>query len=249
MSEIFTGAFWAQYGGIILEGVWDTIVMTGVSTLVAYLLGLPMGVIMILTQPHGIRPNKLVYNVLGWVINMGRSLPFIILMIAIFPLTKFIVGTKVGVKGAIVPLVVSAAPFIARMVETSLSEVDAGVVEAAQSMGASTFQIVWKVYLPEAKPSLVLGGSISLITILAYTAMAGTMGAGGLGDLAIRYGHQRKVPSVMWMTVLILIVMVQIIQSTFNYTSKKMDKRLNDEKASDKGFTALAFTEKFRKGW
>lgn len=227
MSEIFTGAFWAQYGGIILEGVWDTIVMTGVSTLVAYLLGLPMGVIMILTQPHGIRPNKLVYNVLGWVINMGRSLPFIILMIAIFPLTKFIVGTKVGVKGAIVPLVVSAAPFIARMVETSLSEVDAGVVEAAQSMGASTFQIVWKVYLPEAKPSLVLGGSISLITILAYTAMAGTMGAGGLGDLAIRYGHQRNVPSVMWTTVLILIVMVQVIQSTFNYTSKKIDKRLD----------------------
>lgn len=248
MSEIFTGAFWAQYGGIILEGVWDTIVMTGVSTLVAYLLGLPMGVIMILTQPHGIRPNKLVYNVLGWVINMGRSLPFIILMIAIFPLTKFIVGTKVGVKGAIVPLVVSAAPFIARMVETSLSEVDAGVVEAAQSMGASTFQIVWKVYLPEAKPSLVLGGSISLITILAYTAMAGTMGAGGLGDLAIRYGHQRNVPSVMWTTVFILIIMVQVIQSTFNYASKKMDKRLNDEKSSDRGFIPLAFTEKFRKG-
>ena len=187
MSEMFTGAFWAQYGGIIVEGIWDTIVMTGVSTLMAYILGLPMGVIMILTQSHGIRPNKLVYNVLGWIINMGRSLPFIILMIAIFPLTKFIVGTKVGVKGAIVPLVVSAAPFIARMVETSLSEVDAGVVEAAQSMGASTLQIVWKVYLPEAKPSLVLGGSISLITILAYTAMAGTMGAGGLGDLAIRY--------------------------------------------------------------
>ena len=197
MSEIFTGAFWTQYGGIILEGIWDTLVMTGISTLVAYILGLPMGVIMILTQPHGIRPNKLVYNVLGWVINMGRSLPFIILMIAIFPLTKFIMGTKVGVKGAIVPLVISAAPFIARMVETSLSEVDAGVVEAAQSMGASTFQIVWKVYLPEAKPSLVLGASISLITILAYTAMAGTMGAGGLGDLTIRYGHQRNVPSVM----------------------------------------------------
>ncbi len=248
MSEIFTGAFWAQYGGIILEGIWDTLVMTGISTLVAYILGLPMGVIMILTQPHGIRPNKLVYNVLGWVINMGRSLPFIILMIAIFPLTKFIMGTKVGVKGAIVPLVISAAPFIARMVETSLSEVDAGVVEAAQSMGASTFQIVWKVYLPEAKPSLVLGASISLITILAYTAMAGTMGAGGLGDLTIRYGHQRNVPSVMWITVLILIVMVQMIQSTFNYASKKMDKRLNDEKASDKGFTALAFMEKFRKG-
>lgn len=225
MAEFIT-AFWSQYGNVLLEGIRDTLIMVGVSTLFAYLLGLPMGVILILTQPHGIRPNRLVYRILDWIINVGRSLPFIILMVAIMPFTKLLVGTKIGVKGAIVPLVVSAAPFIARMVETSLSEVDAGVVEAAQSMGASTFQIVWKVYLPEAKPSLVLGGAISIVTILAYTAIAGTVGAGGLGDIAIRYGHQRGVPSVMWVTVIFLIILVQVIQVVFSALSKSIDKRL-----------------------
>ena len=165
-------------------------------------------------------------RVLGWIINVGRSLPFIILMIAIMDFTKLIVGTKMGVPGAIVPLVVSAAPFIARMVETSLAEVDAGVVEAAQSMGASRLQIVWKVYLPEAVPSLILGASISIITILGYTAIAGAMGAGGLGDLAIRYGYQRRVPEMMWVTVIFIIVLVQIIQSLFSWLSTKLDKRL-----------------------
>ena len=226
MAEIFTSAFWAEYGGILAEGVWDTLLMTGLSTLLAYLFGLPMGVVMILTQPHGIRPNRVVNAVLGWIINIGRSLPFIILMIALFPFTKLIVGTKIGIRGAVVPLVVSAAPFIARMVETALSEVDAGVIEAAQSMGASTLQIVWKVYLPEAKPSLILGGSVSLIAIVGYTAMAGTMGAGGLGDLAIRYGHQRNVPSVMWITVIFLIILVQVVQSVFSRLSVRIDKRL-----------------------
>ena len=136
------------------------------------------------------------------------------------------VGTKIGVKGAIVPLVVSAAPFIARMVETSLAEVDAGVIEAAQSMGASTFQIVRKVYLPEAKPSLILGGSISVITILAYTAIAGAVGAGGLGDLAIRYGYNRRVASMLLVTIVILVLLVQIIQSVFSRLSTSIDKRL-----------------------
>ena len=181
---------------------------------------------MILTQPHGIRPNKIVNAVLGWIINIGRSLPFIILMIALFPFTKLVVGTKIGITGAVVPLVVSAAPFIARMVETALSEVDAGVIEAAQSMGASTFQIVRKVYLPEAMPSLILGGSITLIAIVGYTAIAGMVGAGGLGDLAIRYGHQRHVPSVMWVTVIILIILVQAVQSVFSRLSIRIDKRL-----------------------
>lgn len=225
MAEFIT-TFWAEYGDVLLEGIRDTLVMTGVSTLFAYLLGLPMGVILILTQPHGIRPNRVVYRILDWIINVGRSLPFIILMVAIMPFTKLIIGTKIGVRGAIVPLVVSAAPFIARMVETSLAEVDAGVVEAAQSMGASTFQIVWKVYLPEAKPSLILGGAISIVTILAYTAIAGTVGAGGLGDIAIRYGHQRGVPSVMWVTVVFLIILVQVIQLVFSALSKSIDKRL-----------------------
>ena len=194
MAEIFTAEFWGQYGALLADGTVDTLVMVIISTIFAYLLGLPMGVALVLTQPHGIRPNSIINRLLGWIINIGRSLPFIILMIAIMDFTKLIVGTKIGVRGAIVPLVVSAAPFIARMVETSLAEVDAGVVEAAQSMGASTFQIVWKVYLPEAKPSLILGGAISIVTILAYTAIAGAVGAGGLGDLAIRYGYQRKVP-------------------------------------------------------
>lgn len=226
MTEMFTAAFWANYGDTLIEGIWATLLMTGVSTFVAYLIGLPLGVVMILTQPHGIRPNRTVNAVLGWIINIGRSLPFIILMIALFPFTKLIVGTKIGIKGAIVPLVVAAAPFIARMVETSLSEVDAGVIEAAQSMGASTFQIVWKVYLPEAKPSLILGGSVTLIAIVGYTAMAGTMGAGGLGDLAVRYGHQRNVPSVMWITVIFLVILVQVVQSVFSRLSVRVDKRL-----------------------
>jgi D-methionine transport system permease protein len=226
MAEIFSAEFWAQYGGLLVEGTIDTLVMVVVSTFFAYLLGLPMGVALILTQPHGIRPNRILNRVLGWIINIGRSLPFIILMVAIMDFTKLIVGTKIGVKGAIVPLVISAAPFIARMVETSLAEVDAGVVEAAQSMGASPLQIVWKVYLPEAKPSLILGGAISIVTILAYTAIAGAVGAGGLGDLAIRYGYQRRVPSMMWVTVVFLIVLVQVIQYVFSRVSTRIDKRL-----------------------
>ena len=226
MAEIFTSAFWAEYGGILAEGILDTVVMTAASTLFAYLIGLPMGVISVLTQPHGIRPNGPVNAVLGWIINIGRSFPFAILMVALFPFTKLVMGTRLGLRGAILPLVVASAPFVARMVETSLSEVDAGVIEAAQSMGASTFQIVWKVYLPEAKPSLILGGSVVLIAIVGYTAMAGTMGAGGLGDLAIRYGHQRNVPSVMWVTVIFLIILVQVVQSVFSRLSVRIDKRL-----------------------
>ena len=218
--------FWSEYGGILLDGTWDPLVMTGVSTLFAYLLGLPLGVALILTRPHGIRPNPVLYQIMNWVVNIGRSLPFLILMIAIMPFTKFVIGTKIGVKGAIVPLVISAAPFIARMVETALAEVDAGVVEAAQSMGASTFQIVRKVYLPEAKPSLILGAAISIVTILGYTTIAGTVGAGGLGDIAVRYGHNRFITSVMWVSVVLLIIMVQIIQLVFNALSMTVDKRL-----------------------
>lgn len=224
--EIFTSAFWAEYGGILAEGVLDTLIMTAASTLFAYLIGLPMGVISVLTQPHGIRPSGGVNAVLGWIINIGRSFPFAILMVALFPFTKLVMGTRLGLRGAILPLVVASAPFVARMVETSLSEVDAGVIEAAQSMGASTFQIVWKVYLPEAMPSLILGGSITLIAIVGYTAIAGMVGAGGLGDLAIRYGHQRNVPSVMWVTVIILIILVQVVQSVFSRLSVRIDKRL-----------------------
>ena len=236
-------AFWAEYGTLLLEGTRDTLIMVGLSTVFAYLIGLPLGVLLSITQPHGIWPHKWFNRVLGWIINVGRSLPFIILMIAIMDFTKLIVGTKMGVPGAIVPLVVSAAPFIARMVETSLAEVESGVVEAAQSMGASTFQIIWKVYLPEAKPSLVLGGAISIVTILAYTAMAGSVGGGGLGDIAIRYGHQRGITSVMWVTVVILIVLVQIVQSFFSWLTKKIDKRQRTDQSAD--FTPLQFLAHF----
>lgn len=225
MPEI-VASFWNEYGSLLLRGIWDTAVMTGVSTLFAYVIGLPLGVLLVITQPHGIWPHRNLNRVLDWVINIGRSLPFIILMISIIGFTKLIVGTFIGVRGAIVPLVVSAAPFVARMVETALSEVDGGVVEAAQSMGATVRQIVFKVYLPEAMPSLVLGGSISMITILAYTAIAGAVGAGGLGDLAIRYGYQRKVQSMMVVTVVFLIVVVQVIQSVFNLITRKIDKRI-----------------------
>ncbi|MBQ9346810.1 MAG: ABC transporter permease [Oscillibacter sp.] len=226
MFEVFTSAFWAKYGSMLLTGTRDTLLMTGISTVFAYLIGLPLGVALILTAPHGIRPSRILNQVLGWIVNVGRSLPFLILMVAILDFTKLLVGTKVGVRGAIVPLVVSAAPFIARMVETSLAEVDAGVVEAAQSMGASTAQIVWNVYLPEALPSLTLGASISIITILAYTAIAGAIGAGGLGDLALRYGYNRNVPSMMLVTVVLIIVLVQGIQTVFSRLSTGIDKRL-----------------------
>ena len=218
--------FWGQYGGLLLEGTRDTLIMVFISTLFAYVIGLPLGVLLSITQPHGIWPHKWLNRILGWIINVGRSLPFIILMIAIMPFTKALVGTKIGVPGAIVPLVVSAAPFIARMVETSLAEVDAGVVEAAQSMGASNLQIVWKVYLPEAVPSLILGASISIITLLGYTAIAGAVGAGGLGDLAVRYGYQRRVTSMMVVTVIFIIIQVQVIQSVFSWLSTNLDKRV-----------------------
>ena len=226
MSEIFTAAFWAEYGAILAEGVGDTLVMVVASTFFAYLIGLPMGVVSVLTQPHGIRPHRGVNAVLGWIINIGRSFPFAILMVALFPFTKLVMGTRLGLRGAVLPLVVASAPFVARMVETSRSQVDAGVIEAARSMGASTLQTVWKVYLPEAMPSLILGGSITLIAIVGYTAIAGMVGAGGLGDLAIRYGHQRNVPSVMWVTVIILIILVQVVQSVFSRLSVHIDKRL-----------------------
>ena len=224
MSDTIS-AFLDEYGQLLGQGTVDTLIMVAISTVFAYLIGLPLGVLLNITQPHGIWPHKWFNRILGWIVNIGRSLPFIILMIAIMEFTKLIVGTKIGVRGAIVPLVVSAAPFIARMVETSLAEVDAGVVEAAQSIGASPAQIVWKVYLPEAKPSLILGASISIITILAYTAIAGAIGAGGLGDLAIRYGYVRRVPEMMWVTVVLIVIMVQVIQSIFSFLSTRLDKR------------------------
>lgn len=219
-------AFLGRYGAMLLEETGNTLVMTGIATLFAYMIGLPMGVLLTITQPHSIWPHKIFNRVLGWVVNIGRSLPFIILIVLLFPVTRLIMGTKINVRGAIFPLIVASAPFVARMVETALSEVDDGIIEAAQSMGASTWQIVWKIYLPEALPSLTLGGSISVISILAYTAIAGAVGAGGLGDVAVRYGYHRDEPVVLAVTAVLLIIIVQLIQSIFNFISKKIDKRI-----------------------
>ncbi len=218
--------FFAQYGELLLQGTWDTIVMTLVSTVFAYIIGIPLGVAVVLTDPKkGLLPNKAVNAVLGWIINIGRSIPFIILLVAIIPFTRLVVGTSLGVPGAIVPLVVSAAPFVGRMVEQSLAEVDASLVEAAQSFGATVWQIVIKVYLWESLPSLIRGFSITLITLLGYSAMAGTVGAGGLGDIAIRYGYQRYMVDMMIATIIILIVVVQVIQSVCDFAARKVNKK------------------------
>ncbi|MCD8119620.1 MAG: ABC transporter permease [Lachnospiraceae bacterium] len=215
-----------RYHQLLLDGIRDTLVMTITSFFFAYVLGLFLGVLLVISKPHGIRPNRACNVIVGWIVNIGRAIPFIILMISIMPLTKAIMGTKLGVKGAIFPLIVSAAPFVARMVETSLSEIDAGVIEASQAMGATTWQIIRKVYLPESLPSLILGGSVSFVTIFAYTTMAGAVGAGGLGDIAIRYGYNRYEADVLWVTVVLLILLVEIAQAIFNWLSRKTDRRI-----------------------
>lgn len=219
----FLATFFDNYGMLLAQGTWDTLLMTIVSTFFAYVIGIPLGVLCVLTSPKGLMPHRIFNMVLGWIINIGRSIPFIILLVALIPFTRFIVGTSLGVPGAIMPLVISAAPFIARMVEQSIEEVDGGLVEAAQSFGANTWQIVYKVFLREALPSLVRGFAIVFITILGYSAMAGCVGAGGLGDIAIRYGYQRYQDDVMIATVIILIVIVQIVQSACNFAARKME--------------------------
>lgn len=222
----FLQAFFEQYGELLAQGTWDTLVMSLVSTVFAYVIGIPLGVAVVLTDPKkGLLPHRAINAVLGWIINIGRSIPFIILLVAIIPFTRLIVGTSLGVPGAIVPLVVSAAPFVGRMVEQSLAEVDAGLIEAAQSFGASTWQIVVKVYLWESLPSLIRGFSITLITLIGYSAMAGTVGAGGLGDIAIRYGYQRYMVEMMVATIIILIIIVQIIQSACDFGARKIDRK------------------------
>lgn len=220
-------AFIAEYGQLLAQGTLDTIVMVFASALGAYVIGIPLGVLLCLWAPTGLTPKRAANAVLGWIVNMGRSIPFIILILFLIPTTRAIVGTTLGVRGAILPLIVSAAPFVARMVEQSLAEVDAGLIEAAQSMGASTWQIVYKVYLKEGLPSLLRGVPIAIITILGYSAMAGAVGAGGLGDIAIRYGYQRYQDDVMIATIVILIVLVQVVQSVGNLLVRSLDKRMH----------------------
>jgi D-methionine transport system permease protein len=210
---------------MLLEGTAATLYMTLVSTLFGYILGLPMGIVLTVTDKEGIRPNAAVYKILDFIVNVVRSVPFLILLILVIPLTKAIVGKSYGSSATIVPLVIAAAPFIARMVESSLKEVDKGVIEAAQSMGAGTFTIIWKVLLAEARTSLLVGVTIAVGTILGYSAMAGTVGGGGLGDIAIRYGYYRYQTDIMIVTIVILVVLVQILQGLGMMISKKLDRR------------------------
>lgn len=217
--------FLATYKDLLIQGTLETLYMTFASTVFAYIIGLPLGVIMVVTDKKGIAPNKAVNQVLGTIVNIGRSLPFIILMVALIPFTRAVVGTAIGSTAAIVPLTIAAAPFVARMVESSLAELDPGVVEAAKTMGATNMQIARKVLLPESVPSLIRGFSITTITLIGYSAMAGAFGSGGLGDIAIRYGFHRFEPKVMLVTVVLIIVIVQLIQMGFNFAANKIDKR------------------------
>ena len=210
---------------MLLQGTGETLYMTMISSLFAYLIGLPLGVLLIVTARGGIRPHPALNTGLGWIVNIGRSIPFIILMVALIPFTRLVVGRSIGPTAAIVPLVVAAAPFVARLVESSLAEVDPRVVEAAKTMGATNWQIVYKVLLPESVPSLVRGMSITTITLIGYSAMAGAVGGRGLGDIAVRYGYHRYQPDVMIITIILLVIIVQIIQFLFNLLAKCIDKR------------------------
>ena len=215
----------SQTLAMMAEGTGATLYMTLMSTLFGYILGLPMGIILVVTAPKGLRPNQVVYRILDVIVNITRSIPFLILMILIMPFTRILVGKTYGTTATIVPLALAAAPFIARMVESSLLEVDHGVIEAAQSMGASLWTIIWKVLLAEARTSLIVGATITLGTILGYSAMAGTIGGGGLGDIAMRYGYYRYQADIMIIAVVLLVLLVQILQVVGMILSKKLDRR------------------------
>ncbi|MBQ7786336.1 MAG: ABC transporter permease [Clostridia bacterium] len=213
---------------LMLEGIQDTLYMTLVSTAFAYLLGLPLAIALVLTTPKGLTPRPIIYRVLDAVVNIFRSIPFLILMILVIPLTRLIAGKAYGSTATIVPLVIAAAPYVARMIESSLLEVDPGVIEAAQSMGASVPAIITKVLIPEAKTSLIVGATISSGTILGYSAMSGAIGGGGLGKIAISYGYNRYQTDVLVVTVVLLILLMQIIQIVGMYISRKTDKRVRE---------------------
>ncbi len=210
---------------MIKQGIYETLYMTLVSTFFGYLIGLPMGVLLCVTGKDGLKPNAVIYKVLDIIANIVRSIPFLILLILLIPFTRLLLGQSYGSTATIVPLVAAAIPFIARMVESSLKEVDAGVIEAARSMGASTFRIIIKVLLVEARTSIITGATIAIGTILGYSAMAGTVGGGGLGDIAVRYGYYRYQTNIMIVTVVLLVVLVQIFQSIGMLIANRLDKR------------------------
>ena len=202
-----------EMSGMFVQSFWETLVMVGISGLIGAVFGIPLGVVLYLTDREGVLQNLALNRGMGIVVNAVRSTPFIILLVAVIPVTRAIVGSSIGMAAAVVPLTIAAAPFIARLVETALREVDRGLIEAAQAMGATTRQIVFKVLVPEALPGIVAGLTITFVSLVGYSAMAGAIGGGGLGDLGIRYGYQRFLPEVMGAVVLILIVFVQIVQS------------------------------------
>ena len=210
---------------MMCEGIGESLYMTIVSTILSYVFGIIIGVILYITDKGGIAENRVINKILGVVVNLLRSVPFIILLVAILPFTRLIVGTTIGATATIVPLVISAAPFVARMVESSLKEVNAGIIEAALSMGSNLWQIITKVLLPEARPSLIVGSTITITTILGYSAMAGFVGGGGLGAIAINYGYYRYQDNIMLITVVLLVVLVQIFQETGMRIANRTDKR------------------------
>lgn len=210
---------------LFAASLWETLIMVGISGLVGGLLGVPLGVFLRLTDHGGVLENGPLNKLVGWLVNAVRSTPFIILLVAIIPFTRFITGSSIGTAAAVVPLTIAAAPFVARLVEAALREVDHGLVEAAQAMGATTSQIVWKVLLPEALPGIVAGLTITFVSLTGYSAMAGAIGGGGLGDLGIRYGYQRFLPEIMLAVVLVLIFFVQAVQSLGDWAVRRLSHR------------------------
>ena len=210
---------------LLITGTIDTLLMVGVSAFFALLIGLPMAVILVNTSEHGIYPSKSINQSLGWMVNMTRSVPFLILMVALIPLTRLIVGTSYGVWAAVVPLTIAATPFFARIAEVSLREVDQGLIEAAQAMGCNRKQIVWHVLLPEALPGIVAGFTVTLVTMINSSAIAGAIGAGGLGDISYRYGYQRFDMQIMLAVIVVLIILVMLVQLAGDTLANQLDKR------------------------
>ncbi|MEB5929154.1 methionine ABC transporter permease [Acinetobacter schindleri] len=210
---------------LLLTGTTDTLIMVGVSAIVAFLIGLPIAVVLVSTSEHGIHPSKPINQALGWMVNITRSVPFLILMVALIPITRWIVGTSYGVWAAVVPLTLAATPFFARIAEVSLREVDQGLIEAAQAIGCNRKQIIWHVLLPEALPGIVAGFTVTLVTMINSSAIAGAIGAGGLGDIAYRYGYQRFDMQIMLAVIVVLVILVMLIQTAGDTLSNQLDKR------------------------
>ncbi len=215
----------AKTFSLLLASIQETVYMVSMATFLAIIIGAPIGILLVISKEGHIWENKISHNILSYIVNMGRSFPFIILMISLIPFTRSIVGTSIGTSAAIIPLTIATIPFFARIIENALLEVDWGLIEASQAMGANNLQIIFKVLLAESMPPIILGITITIINVIGYSAMAGAVGGGGLGDLAIRYGFHRFNKTIMMQTVVLLIIMVQIIQILGNLLAKKIDRR------------------------